>query len=132
MPLAGEQLTIKEALALGHVAGFRGPKLIELVAIMCGESGRYTRAWHDNVVDDKITSTDRGLMQLNSKAQPDVSEEEAYDPVFNVTYAFKISQGGEDWHWWMAYTSGSYEKFMAGVKEVKDNDNWKSRTKLWE
>src|SRR5580765_189704 len=108
MPLEGEQLSIKEALALGHVVGFRGPKLIELVAIMYGESGRYTRAWHANVIDDKVTSVDRGLMQLNSKAQPDVTEEQAFDPVLNVTYSFELSKEGTDWHWWMAYTSGAY------------------------
>jgi Lysozyme like domain len=132
MPLEGEELTIKEALALCWVAGFRGPKLIDSVAVMCAESGRYTEAWHDNTDENgNVLSTDRGLFQINS-IHASISKEEAYDPVANATFAFQLSKQGEDFSPWAAYNSGAHEKFIDGIKEVKDADTWKSRTKLWE
>jgi len=116
MPLAGEQLSIKEALALCHVVGFRGPKLIDAVAVMCAESGRYTEAWHDNTDENgNVLSTDRGLYQINT-IHAGVSDDEAYDPKQNAAFAFQLSKGGEDFSPWMAYNSGAHEKFM----EVKD------------
>ncbi len=132
MPLAGEELTIKEALALCWHVGFRGPKLITAVAVMCAESGRYVGAWHDNLdAQGNVLSTDRGLFQLNT-IHASVSDLEAYDPVGNATFAFQLSHQGEDFSPWAAYNSGAHEKFMEGVKVVKDADTWKSRVKMWE
>lgn len=130
MPLAGEQLTLKESLALCWVVGFRGPQLITAVAVMCAESGRYTGAWHDNLdAEGNVLSTDRGLFQINS-LHP-LTAEEAFDPKTNATYSFQLSEEGQDWSPWAAFNSGAYEKFLSTVKEVKDADTWKSRTKLW-
>lgn len=127
MPLGGDQLTIKEALALCHVVGFRKDNLVLAVAVMSAESGRYTGAWHDNTDG----SEDRGLFQLNSKAQPSVSEDDAYDPLKNAEYTFQLSKEGTDWHYWAAFNSGAHEKFITGIQLVKDESQWQSRKKLW-
>jgi hypothetical protein len=132
MPLAGEQLTLKEALALCWVVGFRGPHLIDAVATMCAESGRYTLAWHDNLTaDGSVSSVDRGLFQINT-IHASLSDAEAYDPLQNAGFAYQLSEQGTDFSPWAAYNSGAYEKFLEGVRVVKEADTWKSRTKLWE
>lgn len=131
MPLAGEQLTIKEALALCYVVGFRGPDLTVAVAVMTAESGRYTEAWHDNLAADgeTVLSTDRGLFQINSVHQ---MSGDPMDPVRNATYAFQLSKSGDDWSPWAAYNSGAYDKYLDEVRAVKEADTWRSRTKLWQ
>src|SRR3982751_2288490 len=131
MPLAGDQLTLKEALALCHVVGFRKDKLVIAVAVMSAESGRYTDAWHDNLdTSGNVVSTDRGLFQVNSIHDAQISPKEVFDPVANATYAFKLSKRGEDFSPWMAYNSGAHEKFMEGIQIVKDESAWQSREKL--
>ena len=136
MPLAGDQLTIKEALALCSVVGFgTGPELVTAVAVMCAESGRYTGAWHDNLADDGVTvvSTDRGLFQINDKAHPSFSDEDAYDPKLNAVFAADLAHTSSGFNWspWAAYNSGAYLKFMAEVRDVKALHTWQSRMKLW-
>jgi hypothetical protein len=132
MPLAGEQLTYKEALALCWVVGFRGPQLILAVEVMSAESGRYTGAWHDNVdADGNVTSTDRGLFQINT-IHSSVSDEEAYDPKQNAAFAFQLSKGGEDFTPWAAFNSGAHAKFLDDVRRVRDADTWRSRVKMWQ
>jgi hypothetical protein len=133
MPLAGEQLTIKEALALCWVAGFRKEKLVTAVAVMCAESGRYVEAWHDNIgKEGQVASVDRGLFQINSVHEGSISATEAFDPVGNAGFAFQLSDEGRDWSPWMAYVSGAHEKFLEGVRVVKDEGNWQSRKKMWQ
>lgn len=134
MPLAGEQLTIKEALALCNVVGFgSGPELVTAVAVMTAESGRYTEAWHDNVSDDdEVLSTDRGLFQINSVHDFKLPPAEAFDPEANATYAAKLSANGKDWTPWSAYNSGAYKKYMDAVRTVKQDGTWKSRVKMWQ
>jgi hypothetical protein len=127
MPLAGEQLTFKEALALCRVVGFgKGPKLVTAVAVMCAESGRYVGAWHDNTDG----STDRGLFQLNT-VHHDITDEDAYSAKPNAVYACELSKHGSDWSPWSAYNSGAYEKFVDEVRAVKRENLWQSRMKLW-
>lgn len=129
MPLAGEQLTIKEALALCHVVGFAPKDLDVAVAVMCAESGRYTEAWHDNLREDgTVSSTDRGLYQINSQHQ---MSGDPFDPVRNATFAFQLSKQATDWSPWMAYNSGAHEKFIMGITEVRTNSEWRTREKLW-
>src|SRR3954463_2072646 len=132
MPLAGDQLTLKEALALCHVVGFRKDNLVTAVAVMSAESGRYTDAWHDNLVEGHVASTDRGLFQINSIHSAQIPLGDVFDPVKNAAYAFRLSMEGNDWGPWMAYTSGAHEKFVEGIQLVKDESLWQSRKKLWE
>lgn len=132
MPLAGEQLTIKEALALCSVVGFgSGPKLVTAVAVMCAESGRYVGAWHDNLdANGNVTSTDRGLFQINT-IHESLSDEEAYDALANATFAYQLSKQGDDWSPWAAYNSGAHEKFIDEIRTVKRENLWQSRMKMW-
>ncbi len=130
MPLAGEQLTIKEALAICSVFGFKDKELVTAVAVMWAESGRYTEAWHDNLdADGSVSSVDRGLFQINSKHQ---MSGDPFDPKRNVSYAFQLSEQGKDWTPWVAYNSGAHRKFLDAVREVKQDGAWESRKKLYE
>jgi hypothetical protein len=127
MPLAGDQLSFKEALALGKVVGFgSGPKLVTAIAVMCAESGRYVGAWHDN----DNGSTDRGLFQLNT-IHANITDAEAYDPKQNAAFAYELSKQGTDFSPWAAYNSGAYEKFLDDVRTVKQEKTWESRVRLW-
>src|SRR6188768_1303424 len=105
MPLAGRQLTYDTALARCYEAGWRGEKLIEAVALMCAESGRYTEAYHDNLdADGNVTSRDRGLFQINDKWHPDLSDEDAYKVRPNIAYAHKMyREQNNTFKAWMAY-----------------------------
>ena len=131
MPLAGEEISIKEALALCNVVGFEPNQLDVAVAVMCAESGRWTKAWHDNLdANGNVTSTDRGLYQVNT-IHESVSDEEAYDPVENAKFAYQLSKQGTDWSPWMAFNSGAHEKFLPAVKLVRTTTEWRTRKKMW-
>lgn len=131
MPLAGEELTLKESLALCHVAGFDPKDLDVAVAVMCAESGRWTRAWHDNLrADGSVASTDYGLYQINTVHGDD--PDRWYDPTRNAEFAFQLSKKGSDWSPWAAYNSGAHEKFVPAVTLIRQTTNWRSREKMWE
>lgn len=127
MPLDGEQLSIKQALALCYVAGWRtGAGLDVAVAVMWAESGRWTKAYHVN--DDG--SIDRGLFQINDRAHPSVSDADAYDPKLNALYAWVLHRSN-GWQPWAAYNSGAYKKFVPLVVAVRVLGVWRSRIKMW-
>ncbi len=123
MPLAGEQLTYKQALALCWVVGYRKEALTTAVAVMCAESGRYVGAYHVN--DDG--STDRGLFQINDRFHTSLSDEEAYQAKPNAAYAFDLSKGGLNWSPWAAYNSGAHLKFVPIVAAVRALGTWRTR-----
>lgn len=128
MPLAGRKLSIGWALALNHHVGFRGHELTVATALMTAESGRYTQAWHDNVDEatGNVTSIDRGLFQINDRWHPDLSDAEAYQPIPNARYAFKMSSG-KYFVPWMAYNSGAYKRYMLEVWTIRDLGLWKKK-----
>jgi len=133
MPLAGVQLTIRGALALCYVAGFRGERLTTAVAIMCAESRRYIEAWHDNLAGDgTVASTDRGLFQINNKAHPTLSDKEAYNPKNNAVYAAQISNNGANFSPWAAYDNNAHLKFIPYVLAIKVLGRWRDRIPHWE
>ena len=121
MPLAGKQLTIGLALALGYSVGFRGGKLTTAVAVMTAESGRYVEAWHDNVNG----SQDRGLYQINSIHDASISPQQAYKAIPNAQYAFKLSKEGTDWDPWYAYVNGAHKKYIPLILAVKVLQLWR-------
>jgi hypothetical protein len=127
MPFAGKQLTIKQALALCWVVGFRGHPHVRAVAVMWAESDRYEGAYHDN--DDG--SRDRGLFQINS-IHTSLSDADAYRAVPNATFAFNLSQGGTDWTPWAAFNSLRYKVFVPLVYAVKVLGTWKTRESQYE
>ena len=79
-----------------------------------------------------VLSTDRGLFQINSVHDRDISAEEAFDPVHNAGFAFALSNEGQNWSAWSAFNSSAHVKFLEGVQVVKDEGGWKTRKKLWE
>jgi hypothetical protein len=132
-----DQLSVKWALALGYHVGFRGDRLITAVALMTAESQRYPGAWHHNiketlnqdgeVVATTIDSTDRGLFQVNNKWHDDLSDEDAYKALPNARYASHLSNRGDHFAAWAAYTSGAYLRYWDEVEPVHAYGTWRLR-----
>lgn len=128
--LEGRQLSVGWALALCQHVGFRGKNLTNAVALMTAESGRYTRAWHENLITTNggpsyVDSVDHGLFQINDKWHPDL--ENANDPVSNASYAFDMSSGGEHFGAWAAYDSGAYKKYVPVVWAIRHLTLWRGK-----
>jgi hypothetical protein len=121
--LAGRRLTFKWALALCYSAGFRKSALTIAVATMCAESGRYVEAYHLN---DNGT-TDRGLFQINSIHDGQISPVDAFKAIPNADFAFQLSSGGTDFTPWSAFNSGAYLPFVPVVAAVRVLHTWRSR-----
>jgi len=68
------------------------------------ESNLNPLAIHENAPD----SIDRGLFQINSKYHPDITPEQAYDPVFSTRFFCKAFKNG-NLNWWNA-TKKCWEK----------------------
>lgn len=115
MPLAGRQLTYGWALATCYYVGWRGKDLRDAVALMCAESARYEKAYHENFEGSAQMSTDRGLFQINDKWHQDISDEDAYNGLKNAAYAFGMWRASKGFSPWMAYESGAYQKFLPTV-----------------
>lgn len=124
--LAGRKLSIGWALALCYHVGFRDKNLLHAVALMCAESGRYTAAWHENIIDGEVDSVDHGLFQVNDKWHPSLKEEEWFKAIPNAAYAHEISSG-QYFKAWAAYNSGAYKKFIPLVWAVKKTGKWKRK-----
>jgi hypothetical protein len=66
----GERLEPWQAVQRLYLAGFVDPKLLAVgYAVMMGESGRYLKAWHHNVLrneDGTILRSADGLMEVKS------------------------------------------------------------------
>jgi len=140
----GNQLSIKSALALGYVAGWRGVSLVDAVSVMTAESQRYARAWHHNhehnddgsnvVRNDTgeiiVLSTDRGLFQINDKAQG--VEDEAFDAKVNARLAYGIYHArGNQFTAWAAYNSGAYLRYRDEVEKVWERKAWLLMVPKW-
>lgn len=128
MPTPGRQITYDTAIARCYEAGWRGDVLIDAVALMCAESGRYPLAYHVNAEGSTQMSTDRGLFQINDKWHPDLSDEDAYKVRPNVAYAHEMyrSQDGT-FGAWMAYESGAYLKFIPYVTQRFELGKWRDK-----
>ena len=123
MPLAGRCLSIKWALALDYHVGFRALKLTKSVAVMSAESNRYVEAYNTNVNG----STDRGLFQINSIHDSQISPEEAFKAIPNAQFAFKLSKGGKDFSPWYAYGGARYLLYYTTVLAVQALQTWRLR-----
>lgn len=134
MPLEGNRLSIGNALALCYVYGFKGGKnLVTAVCVMSAESARYTRAYNENLDEDgTVRSTDRGLFQINDRAHPSFSEEEAFQPRANVQFAWHLWMGHDmSFSSWSAYNSGRYLLFWPLVLPVWALGRWKNKVPRW-
>lgn len=88
-------------------------------AIGLAESGGRDDAKH---VNPGGRGTDRGVMQINSVAHPDVSDKCAYDFVCNITKAGEISHGGTNWAAWKTYSNGRYKGYLGRVQREATKD----------
>lgn len=93
------------------------------VAVCWAESRFNDQAINENKVvdpetgEERVDSIDRGLMQINSKWQPQVSEACAFDPICNLVEAHKIYVGrGYRFTAWSAYNNGSYRDYLDEAK----------------
>ena len=123
MPISGRQITIDQALAICHKAGFRKANLITAVAIMCAESGRFIEAYNINVQKDGDTSLDRGLFQINT-LHTKLGIRESFEAWPNVRFAFKLS-GGNNFTPWATFNHGRHLKFRDEVEAVFEEGSWR-------
>lgn len=124
--LEGLQVSWRWALALMYDSGIhRKWWLIRSIAVMNAESARWTKAWHANRAEDgTISSTDRGIWQINDKAHPNLTIGQMYDATYAASYAAQLSNWGADMTPWYAFTTGSYERYVAKVRDVYDQGGW--------
>jgi Lysozyme like domain len=106
--------SIGSAIAAAQQAGFSGQSLITIVSIAMAESGLNPGAQHVN----SDGSLDRGILQINSRWHPEVSNACAY----NVTCAFQagytISSRGTNFNPWTTYKTGAYSSNVASVQSA--------------
>lgn len=86
------------------------------IAIIAAESGRDPAATHVNTDG----SVDRGLWQINSKAHPEVTDAQAFDPVQATVAAFTISDKGTNYSPWSTYTNLAYRTHTEAAKVALD------------
>jgi hypothetical protein len=104
-------ITWNEAKSYAKEAGFSGPAVDVVAAIAYAESRYVTNARNVN----KDGSVDRGVLQINNRAHPDVSNSCADNPLCAFKAAFKISNGGHNFTPWTTYTKGTYAAYLRGV-----------------
>lgn len=92
-------LTPRQIAGFAQGAGFRGRGLVRAVAVALAESGGKTNARNTN----SDGTTDRGLLQFNSKWHPEVTDAEADNPAAAMAAAFRVSKHGEDWSQWATW-----------------------------
>ncbi len=99
-------------------AGFTGDRLVTAVAVGMGESSCRADAQNANGPTKGCPngSVDRGLWQINSCWHPSVSKSCAYDAQCNANAAHRISAKGTNFKPWVAYTNGSYKKYLAEAR----------------
>src|SRR3712207_2708716 len=99
-------------------AGFSGERLVTAVAVGMGESSCRPDAHNANGPTKGCPngSVDRGLWQINSCWHPSVSKSCAYDAQCNANAAHRISAKGTNFKPWVAYTNGSYTKYLAEAR----------------
>jgi lysozyme-like protein len=109
-------LTINQAATYARTAGFSGDNLITILAIAMAESGLNT------TIQNSIGAT--GILQIYLAVHPDVSYAQAIDPGFSFRYAWKLSNGGQNFCPWQSYDSNvcgrdwdnRYKQFLPTVR----------------
>ena len=109
-------LTINQAAAYARAAGFSGDNLVTILAIAMAESGLNT------TIQNSIGAT--GILQIYLKVHPDVSYNQAIDPAFSFKYAYRLSNGGQNFCPWQSYDSNvcgvawdnRYKQFVPQVR----------------
>lgn len=121
--LAGRCISVRWALALDYTVGFRGRALTKSVAVMTSESARYVGAYNEN----DNGSTDRGLFQINSVHDDQISPEDAFKAIPNAAYAYKLSNEGQNWSPWAAYGGSRYLLAYTATLLVQATQLWRRK-----
>ena len=141
----GNQLSIRQTLALCYVSGFRGKDLVTAVAVATAESQRYAKAYHrnhehnedgSNVVRNDtgdfvyIKGVDHGLFQLNRPERLPF-DDPIFNPKTNAKAAHRLYRD-RGFQPWAAYNSGAHERFLPEVQKVYDRQAWRLSIPKWE
>jgi murein DD-endopeptidase MepM/ murein hydrolase activator NlpD len=113
-------ISVAQARQYAAAAGFRGSALDTIVAIAQAESSLDTSARNINT-DGSI---DRGILQINKRWHPEVSDAAAYDPAASFAAGYQISNRGTDFHPWSTYTNNAYKAYMTGVSGGSAKKQW--------
>lgn len=104
-----QPISIVDARLYAENAGFTGPDIDTIVQIAQAESSLDPACINDNVNSaGEVTSTDRGILQINDKYHPEVGDYDAFNPVMAFRAAYAISSEGADFSPWVAFNNGSY------------------------
>lgn len=118
-PGKGPHLQTRYIAGLCFEAGWKyADKLLIAVAVCLAEGNGYVEAVHVN--DDAVldadgnvitpASTDYGLWQINDRYHPDVTQAQAFDPVFATAYAYQMyKKKSYTFTPWYAYTNGAWK-----------------------
>ena len=101
-------LSWEDALRLAQAAGFPPSTVPVIVAIAACESGLNSEAVHVNVDG----SLDRGILQINSRWHPEVSDACAFDPPCAFPEAYRISNQGTSFTPWVCYNTPTYREAL--------------------
>src|SRR5437660_9237611 len=101
-------LSTVQARQYAASAGFSGNAVNIIVAIAQAESGLRTDARNTN----NDGSVDRGILQINSRWHPEVSNGCADDPACAFREGYRISNRGTNFTPWATYTSGTYLRYL--------------------
>lgn len=110
----GDQLSAAQLAKLAKDTGFTGDGLVNAVAVALAESNGYTKAL---LVNENCTR-DRGLWQINDYWHPEISEQQALDPVQNAKAAYDISDQGTDWDQWSTWENGAYKDYLPDAEQA--------------
>lgn len=114
-------LTAAQCATYAQAAGFRGSALTTMVAICGAESSYDTAAVGDVRLEDQTYGPSIGLGQVRSLREDagtgrtrDASR--LYDPAFNLSACWEISNHGATFQPWSTYTSGAYRGYLGGAQ----------------
>lgn len=103
-----QNLTYKQLYQMALDAGFKGASALTVAGIAMAESGGDTHARHVN----NDGSVDNGVLQINSKAHPNISVDQADNPQSAFQAAYQISSSGVNFSPWVTYNSGAWKKYI--------------------
>lgn len=110
--LSGSEYTGQAAQIAQYAkqAGFPPNQIATAVAVALGESGGRADAYNGS---NSNGTADHGLMQINSVHSGLLKNYNWKDPAQNMQMAYQIwRDAGGSWSPWVAYTNGSYKKFL--------------------
>ncbi len=102
-----QHLYARDIAKLAYEAGWTdADKLLVAVSVCIAESNGYADRTHVN----DAGSIDRGLWQINDRWHPEVTDAQAFDPVFATTFARGLYRDRSySFRAWNAYNDGSYK-----------------------